>query len=95
MSRVLKQIVTILNHHGYRWPEGAPPADLSIRRIRAGRHQRAAGAWSWCLFSPTVSGLDVGSQYPAGKVAATLPRNTSLYLASWGSTSIFIERPKP
>lgn len=33
------------------------------RRVRAGRHQRAEGAWSWSCFRIN-SKVDIGSQYP-------------------------------
>lgn len=47
-----------------------PNEDYRIERTRAGRHQRAQGAWSWCLVDnegrDAVHG-GLGSQYPASE----------------------------
>lgn len=58
------------------------PDDYEIKRTRAGRHQRSAGAWSWFLWHPWDSGLagqasQFGSQWPAGKCAKA---KTSIYV---------------
>ncbi len=44
----------------------------SIHRTRAGRHQRACGAWSWYLWSDDDHNPhrgNIGSQYPAKQIA--------------------------
>lgn len=54
---------------GYELP--GPDSDYRIRRVRAGHHQRSAGAWSWMLWwegtgeRPLLSYGDLGSRWPA------------------------------
>ena len=49
-----------LTDKGEAWP-------LSVKRVRAGHHQRAAGAWSWVLVD--ANGLEImGSPFPASEV---------------------------
>ena len=40
---------------------------MTIHRTRAGRHGKAAGAWSWSALGPQSEEL-AGSAYPAGEV---------------------------
>ena len=79
-SPLIPKILAILEHHGFRWPAGKPPADLCIRRTYAGHQQRNAGAWSWCLWSDTEpKAANVGSQDPASDIARLSPEWTTLY----------------
>jgi len=42
---------------------------VTVQRTRAGRHQRAAGAWSWFVSKPgDMLGCWLGSCEPAGKI---------------------------
>lgn len=38
-------------------------SEAVIRRVYAGRHQRAAGAWSWFVYDPERPALQLGSQF--------------------------------
>lgn len=40
------------------------PDDVVIKTLRTGRHQKAAGAWSWCLWSTEHTNVtNIGSTY--------------------------------
>ncbi len=56
-----------------------PADDYELHRTKAGRYQRAAGAWSWSLRSSKDSRAGrFGSQYPATEIARW-PENFLLY----------------
>lgn len=70
MTRTCRRVVAHVLRLGI--VEDAPP-DTCIRRTRAGRHQRSAGAFLWFLYSPgnihhPISSR-IGSQFPATEVA--------------------------
>ena len=72
MSKLAMRIVRTLHaDHGIEWPGGA--ANAAIGRTYAGRHQRAAGAWSWALERRDGKHFlgcpSIGSQYPASEIA--------------------------
>jgi hypothetical protein len=47
------------------------PEDATVRRLYPGRHQRAAGAWSWTVEGTFVrSPLSIGSQYSMAECLA-------------------------
>lgn len=58
---------------GYDLP--GPDSAYRIRRVRAGHHQRSAGAWSWMLWwegtgeRPLLSYGDLGSRWAASVCA--------------------------
>ena len=67
---IVQKIVALLTDSGVEWPGGYQNA--KIVRTHAGRHQRAAGAWSWHLWpiDNTVGVFpSVGSSYPASQIA--------------------------
>jgi hypothetical protein len=39
-----------------------------IRRTRSGRHQKAAGAWSWYIRDPERQTLEIGGYLPVSKL---------------------------
>lgn len=92
-SPLIPKLLAILESHGWRapahvWPDG-PPADLEIRRIRAGRHQRSAGAWSWHLWSGSAPlPYDVGSQFAARECVRMGIDGTHLYTNPYKQTAI-------
>ena len=65
--RLVERIVAIFVGHGFE--ASSFPADVQIERVYAGHHQRSDGAWSWELWSPSVSMHSYGSQYPATEIA--------------------------
>lgn len=83
----LRRILALLGALGFQWGARGPPSDVHIRRVRAGRHQRSAGAWSWSL---AASGLhvSVGSQHTVAECLAMGARGAELYQAQWGDVSI-------
>jgi hypothetical protein len=48
-----------------------------IRRTFAGRHQRAAGAFSWWMWYARAIGPAIGSQHPATRIATAKGRDYS------------------
>ena len=62
----LEKIVAGLKAHGI----DCPP-DVQIRRTRAGRHQKAAGAWLWFLWSNSSWSRNgcIGSHYTVREIA--------------------------
>lgn len=62
----VERLLTRLRRMGLDIPEGS-----AVRRTYAGKHQRAAGAWSWYLVDPTGRESRVGSQYPVGRLLGT------------------------
>lgn len=92
-SSIVPKILAILEAHGWKapahvWPDG-PPADLEIRRIRVGRGDRSAGAWSWFIWSDSHPlPNDVGSQWPATECVRMGVEGTRLYENPWGQTAL-------
>lgn len=80
-----ERIVEGLAAWGIEWPGG--PANAVIRRTRAGRHQRACGAWSWFLWrkdeADTRAFPEVGSQWPAAVIARGFQASYSRAFHSW------------
>lgn len=96
-SKLIPKILAILESHGWKapvhvWPDG-PPADLEIRRIRTGRGDRSAGAWSWFLWSDSRPlHNDVGSQWPATEC---VKMGADLYENPWGQVALMPKRGRP
>lgn len=92
-SPLIPKLLAILEAHGWKapahvWPNG-PPDDLEIRRIRAGRHQRSAGAWSWFLWSPSAPlAFDVGSKWPATECVRMGVEGTQIYENPHGQVAL-------
>jgi hypothetical protein len=85
MATLAERIVSGLAAQGIDWPGG--PANAVIRRTRAGRHQRSAGAWSWFLWHVNdVEGAlfpSVGSQWPASRIARGFVASHNKAFHSW------------
>lgn len=70
MTRTARKIARLIEALGI--VERAPD-DLEVRRTRAGRNMRSAGAWSWFLYSETMDVTHVGSHWPAAKIISLGP----------------------
>ena len=88
-TRNARVLVSIFRSIGF----DLPPGRYSIRRTRAGRHQRSAGAWSWWLDSSDI-GNPPGSAYPVSEVvSAAKDGRVVLYTNEFtGSTEILVSR---
>lgn len=93
MTRTTAAIVAIFRTLGCTLPEG----EYTILRTRAGRCQRAGGAWSWMLSSPNpllaAYAATLGSQWPAHEVIhAHCERRVTLHYDDFiGDGSLIVE----
>jgi hypothetical protein len=62
------------------------PEPLVFDRIYAGYWQRASGAWSWAVTSPTWASWSVGSQWPVKDVLRWTRWDVTVH--DWGEISI-------
>ncbi len=74
MSRLAARLKARLEREGI-----ALPPFVRIVRTCAGRHQRAAGAWSWFLADADNTPLPVGSPDTAGECAKATNTLSLLY----------------
>jgi hypothetical protein len=86
-KQLRSKILALVRHHGIHWP--VTESETSIRRIRAGHHQRSAGAWSWELYTKEhVRCGRVGSQFAATEIARLGPLRTEVYSNRFGDDDI-------
>ena len=71
---------------------GGKPEGLTLRRTKAGRHQRSAGAWSWFFDAPNDPHVsEIGSQWSATEILKA--KHLSVSTNDVGQTSIWPEPP--
>jgi len=87
MGRIADKLLARLRRDGFadRFPSGSV-----LRRLRAGRHQRAAGAWLWCG-DGNLAASNTGSTYTMSELLASnsLERLDSRI----GTTEVFPAHP--
>ncbi len=68
------------------------PGHAVIRRTRAGRHMKAAGAWTWFVWVETNLGsefLNIGGLETVTKLSRC--RRISVWTNEWGETEVASE----
>jgi len=78
------------------YPDGLPPIVLPVKVLRtyAGRHQRAAGAWSWWMDDST--GVSIcGSSWTLRDVLRAIREDRLGVLIGWGLGADLIVERKP
>lgn len=74
MTRTVRQLLTLAADLGLVLPQGC-----TVRRTRAGRWQRSAGAWSWWLEDSTGREVLAGFE-PAGRLIEAHRRGERIVL---------------
>jgi hypothetical protein len=69
MTRTARGLIDLLKKLG--WED--LPKEAKVERVRAGHHQRSAGAWSWVLLDDEGYEL-IGSCWPAKEILAKASR---------------------
>jgi len=80
-AELLLRLLAHFKSVGEPWPW---PDDIRLFPLHTGRHQKAAGAWSWCLARASDGHNEPmwGSTWPATTIARAPAVELSMY--NWG-----------